>query len=203
MAYTPSTEKLIEALQALPGVGIRSAQRMALQLLERDPDAGQRLSQALADALKAVHRCPQCRTLTESERCDTCADTTRDQALLCVVASDADRSGIEMSAAYNGRYFVLHGVLSPIDGIGPDELGLDHLIELVASGSVTEIMLALDERLESDATVHYLKEQLKNTDLTITRVPFQQMKSGALDKVDSRIIEQALGSKQTIGFEHD
>lgn len=203
MAFTPATEKLIHALQALPGVGARSAQRMALQLLERDPQSGQSLSEALATALASVRKCPQCRALTESDLCEICADPERDTGVLCVVASDVDRSGIEMSAAFSGRYYVLHGVLSPIDGIGPDELGLDALIARVEDGAVAELMLALDERLESEATVHYLKEQLKHTQVSITRVPFQQLKSGALDQVDSRVIEKALSGKQTIGFEHD
>ncbi|EAR07636.1 recombination mediator RecR [Reinekea blandensis] len=203
MAFTPATEKLIQALQALPGVGVRSAQRMALQLLEREPETGQRLSSALSDALTLVHKCPQCRTLTEDDLCGVCANPDRDASVICVVASDVDRAGIEMSAAFQGRYFVLHGVLSPIDGIGPETLGLVELVELARSGEVSEIMLALDDRLESEATVHFIKEQFKESGLTVTRVPFHQMKSGALDQADSRVIEQALTQKQTLGFEHD
>lgn len=203
MAFTPATEKLIQALQLLPGVGMRSAQRMALQLLEREPEAGQQLAQALSGALQTVHKCPRCRTLTEQDLCEICSDTERDTSVICVVANDVDRSGIEMSAAFAGRYFVLHGVLSPIDGVGPEQLGLFDLVEQASGDDVNEVMLALDEQLESDATVHYLKEHLKDAGVTISRVPFHQLKSGSLDRTESRVIEQALSGKTTIGFEHD
>ena len=203
MAYTPATEALIVALQALPGVGTRTAQRMALQLLERDTDAAQALVAALSSALAKVHKCPQCRTLTEHEQCQICSDEQRDALTLCVVASDADKSGLEMSAKYNGRYFVLHGVLSPIDGVGPHELGIFELIEDIKSRAVKEVILALDEQLEAEATVHYISQHLKNSSVKITRLGFQQMRSGALDKTESHIIAQALASKQEIGFEQD
>lgn len=203
MSFTPATEKLIQALQVLPGVGMRSAQRMALHLLEREPTDGQHLSDALAHALKTVHKCPQCRTLTEADMCEVCSDPQRDPSIICVVANDVDRSGIEMSASFAGRYFVLHGVLSPIDGVGPDELGLSDLIDQARSEVVTEIMLALDDQLESKATVYYLQEHLQDAGITISRVPFHQLKSGSLDRVESRVIEQALSGRQTIGFEHD
>lgn len=203
MSYTPATEKLIRALQQLPGVGVRSAQRMALQLLERNPEAAQNLQQALLVAIEKVHKCPTCRTLTEHDECDTCSNTLREQNVLCVVANDADRAGIEMSGKFNGRYFVLHGVLSPIDGIGPEELGIFQLVERVKQGQITEVILALDAQMEAEATVHYIGEHLKQTDVKISRVHFQQMKSGALDQTESHIIGNALAQKQEIGFEHD
>lgn len=203
MAFTPATENLIRALQTLPGVGTRSAQRMALHLLERDVAAAQSLSSSLADALAKVHKCPSCRSLTEDPVCVICADETRDQGTLCVVANDGDKAGLEMSASYSGVYFVLHGTLSPIDGVGPQELGITDLVERVLQGSVREVILALDDQLESEATVHYITEQLKMSEIQISRIQFQQMKSGQLDKVESRVIEQALASKQKIGFEHD
>ncbi len=203
MSYTPATEELIRALQALPGVGTRSAQRMALQLLERDTDAATRLNGALASALQKVRKCPTCRTLTESELCGVCADEQRDATTLCVVANDADKAGIEMSGRYRGRYFVLHGVLSPIDGVGPEQLGVFDLLDLVKTQSVAEVILALDEQLEAEATVHYLTEHLKQQSVTISRLPFTHLKSGALDQADSRVIANALASKQEIGFELD
>lgn len=203
MAYTPATEKLIRALQTLPGVGTRSAQRMALQLLERDTASAQLLVNSLQDALNKVKKCPSCRTLTEEDVCSICADDTRDHATICVVANDADKAGIEMAASFSGIYYVLHGTLSPIDAVGPQELGILDLMERVSQGSVSEIVLALDEQLESEATVHYISEQIKQSEVQVTRVQFQNMKSGSLDKVESHVIEKALAGKQTIGFEHD
>lgn len=203
MAYTPATERLIKALQALPGVGTRSAQRMALHLLERDPSAATALSEALGDALERVRKCSCCRTLTEEPICEVCADPRRDQGLICVVASDVDKSGIEMSGHFKGRYFVLHGLLSPIDGIGPAELGTLDLVEEVRSQHAHEVILALDEQMEAEATSYYISEQLKSLPVKQSRIRFTQMKSGALDKTDSHIIGHALAAKQEIGFEHD
>ena len=204
MAYTPATEALIVALQALPGVGTRTAQRMALQLLDRDIQSAQVLVASLSTALDRVHKCPQCRTLTEQDVCDICINEHRVQKTVCVVASDADKTGIEMSAKYKGRYFVLHGLLSPIDGIGPNELGIFDLVERVKAGQVDEVILALDEQLEAEATVHYIREHLKNLlSIKISRLSFHEMKSGSLDKTDSHVIARALASKQEIGFEQD
>ena len=203
MSYTPATEALIRTLQALPGVGTRSAQRMALQLLERDTQSAQLLSDALVDAVAKAHKCPQCRSLTEQEICQICSDDEREQSLLCVVSNDADKAGIEMSNRFNGRYFVLHGTLSPIDGIGPEQLGIFELIETIKTTSVTHVLLALDEQIEAEATVHYISEHLKGLDVKISRLPFTQMKSGSLDQTDSRVIANALASTQEIGFEHD
>lgn len=203
MSYTPATEALIKALQVLPGVGTRSAARMALQLLERDPQAAQQLSSALQQAIDKVHKCPSCRSLTEEDTCEVCADEQRQQALMCVVASDADKAAIEMSGRYQGRYFVLHGVLSPIDGVGPEELGVYDLIEHVKTGRVDEVILALDEQMESEATAHFISEQLRAFDVKRSRIRFAQMRSGRLDQADSHLIVNALASKQEIGFEHD
>lgn len=203
MSYTPATEQLIQALQSLPGVGTRSAQRMALHLLERDPQAGDTLAASLKEAIDRVHKCPKCRSLTEADVCEICSDDSRDAKTLCLVASDADKAGIEMAAQFQGRYFVLHGTLSPIDGVGPNELGLLDLAEKVKQDGIQELIIALDDQLESEATVHYITEQYKNSDVTLSRVHFHQLKSGKLDQVESRVIENALSNKQTIGFEHD
>jgi recombination protein RecR len=203
MSFTPATEKLIQALQMLPGVGVRSAQRMALQLLERDPDSAMELNESLQQAIERVKKCPSCRTLTETEECDICADRSRDRDTLCVVANDADKSGIEMSGKYSGRYFVLHGVLSPIDGIGPEELGIFNLLDLVKKDAVSEVVLALDEQMESEATVHYLTEHLKALSVRVSRVHFHNMKNGTLDSADSHTIGNAFSSKKEIGFELD
>lgn len=205
MSFTPSTENLIKALQLMPGIGLRSAQRLALHLLERAPDEARNLSTALEAALSAVKKCPTCRTLTETEQCDICANPDREASTICVVISDADKEGLELSGHFKGRYFVLHGALSPIDGIGPEQLGIWQLLDLVgAEGSkVTEVLLALDDQMESDATAYFISEQLKKVPISCSRVRFSQFKSGSLDKADSRVIADALANKQTIGFEHD
>jgi recombination protein RecR len=205
MSFTPSTENLIKALQLMPGIGLRSAQRLALHLLERAPEEARNLSVALETALAAVKKCPTCRTLTESDQCDICASPEREEATICVVISDADKEGLELSGHFKGRYFVLHGALSPIDGIGPEQLGIWQLIDLISAqdSKVTEVLLALDDQMESDATAYFISEQLKKGSIACSRVRFAQFKSGSLDKADSRVIADALANKQTIGFEHD
>ncbi|MFT4675542.1 MAG: recombination protein RecR [Reinekea sp.] len=203
MSYTPATDTLIHALQALPGVGSRSAQRMALHLLERDNSAAQALSQALQAALSRVHKCPTCRSLTETDLCSVCADSSRDQTVVCVVVSDADKAGLEMAQRFRGRYFVLHGVLSPIDGVGPEQLGLFDLLALVQAQGVGEVILALDEQMESEATAHYISEQLRPLAVKRSRIRFAQMRSGSLDKVDSHVIANAIADKKEIGLEFD
>lgn len=203
MAYTPATDTLIHALQALPGVGSRSAQRMALHLLERDNSAAQALSQALQAALSRVHKCPQCRSLTETDLCTVCADSRRDQQLICVVVSDADKAGLEMAQRFRGRYFVLHGVLSPIDGVGPEQLGIYDLLARVQEQGVGEVILALDEQMESEATAHFISEQLRPLAVKRSRIRFAQMRSGSLDKVDSHVIANAIADKKEIGLEFD
>jgi recombination protein RecR len=178
---------------------------MALHLLEREPEQAQALSQALSSALQVVGKCPSCRSLTESELCDICSDSTRDITTICVVINDADKEGLELSGHYQGRYFILHGTLSPIDGIGPEQLGIWQLIDMVsaASNDVTEVIIALDEQMESDATAYFISEQLKKLSVKCSRVRFSHFKSGSLDKVDSRVIADAIANKQIIGFEHD
>ncbi len=203
MSYTASTEALIQALQALPGVGTRSAARMALQLLERDTGSAIILHQCLGAAIEKVHKCPTCRCLTESTECDLCTDDYRVKETLCVVASDSDRNGIEMSGHYQGQYYVLHGVLSPIDGVGPEELGILELKNRILKSDLTEVILALDEQMEAEATAHFISELLKEFQGSISRIRFTQMRSGALDKTESHVIGNAIAAKEDIGFEYD
>ncbi len=146
MKYTPTLARLIDSLRCLPGVGPKSAQRMAFYLLERDRDGGRTLSLALAEALQQVGHCKRCRMLTESELCTICASTQRDLAQLCVVESPADVVAIEQSGGFRGRYFVLMGHLSPLDGVGPAELGLDEFEQLLKGGEVREVILATNPR---------------------------------------------------------
>src|SRR5258707_8098253 len=156
MKYTPTLARLIDSLRCLPGVGPKSAQRMAFYLLERDRDGGRVLAQALAEALSSVGHCRRCRMLTESELCTTCASDQRDVAQLCVVESPADVVAIEQSGGFRGRYFVLMGHLSPLDGVGPAELGLDEFEQLLKGSEVREVIQATNPTAEGEATAHYL-----------------------------------------------
>src|SRR5579871_2358521 len=158
MKYTPTLARLIDSLRCLPGVGPKSAQRMAFHLLERDRDGGRSLSQALAEAVDNVGHCKRCRMLTESELCSICLSTQRDSAQLCVVESPADVVAIEQSGGFRGYYFVLMGHLSPLDGVGPVELGLDESERVLAAGEVREVILATNPTAEGEATAHYLGE---------------------------------------------
>lgn len=198
MAYTPATEELIRALQGLPGVGSRSAARMALHLLERDTESAQSLSVALSDALTKVHRCPSCRTLTEQPVCAICDDAERDSTRLCVVVNDADRAAIEMSKQFQGHYFVLHGVLSPMEGVGPEQLAIFDLLDKLRAGTVSEVIFALDEQMESEATVYYITEQLKSVDIQCSRMRFAHLKNGHLDQAESRYLVNAMAQRQEI-----
>src|ERR1700742_2284900 len=158
MKYTPTLARLIDSLRCLPGVGPKSAQRMAFYLLERDRDGGRTLSHALSEALSSVGHCKRCRMLTESELCAICASPQRDLAQLCVVESPADVVAIELSGGFRGRYFVLMGHLSPLDGVGPEQLGLDDFEQVLAEGEVREVILATNPTAEGEATAHYLGE---------------------------------------------
>lgn len=203
MSYTPLTERLMDALQVLPGVGTRSAQRMALQLLERDRAGAASLAQALTAALDGVQHCQRCRALSEQPLCELCSDGDRDAALLCVVETPADREAIEQSGSYHGQYFILQGQLSPIDGIGPDELGVPLLVTGVKEGGVREVVLATNANMEGEATAHYLIEQLRPLGVDISRLA-QGVPSGReLGRIDSSTLSHALSDRRKLGFEHD
>ncbi|MFG1496686.1 recombination mediator RecR [Saccharospirillum sp. HFRX-1] len=203
MSYTPLTEQLMDALQVLPGVGTRSAQRMALQLLERDRAGAAVLAQALSAALDGVRHCERCRALSEQPLCEVCSDTDRDATLLCVVETPADREAIEMSGSYQGHYFILQGQLSPIDGIGPEQLGVPMLVSRVRDAQVREVVLATNANMEGEATAHYLIEQLRPLDVEISRLA-QGVPSGReLGRIDSSTLSHALSDRRKLGFEHD
>jgi len=203
MAYSPLTEQLMEALQVLPGVGSRSAERMALQLLERDRDGALMLSGALQRALDGVVQCSQCRILTEQPICELCRDPDRDHSRLCVVETPQDREAIELSGGYQGDYFVLQGHLSPIDGIGPDELGLPLMLERLKSGGVQEVILATTASMEGEATAHYLTEQIQPLNIAVSRIARGIPVGSDLGRVDSNSLSQAMQDRKLLGFEHD
>ena len=198
MKYTPTLARLIDALRCLPGVGPKSAQRMAFYLLERDRDGGRALAQSLAEALNAVGHCKRCRMLTESELCSICASAGRDAAQLCVVESPADVVAIEQSGGFRGRYFVLMGHLSPLDGIGPAELGLDEFERVLGEGEVHEVILATNPTVEGEATAHYLGELALRRGLKASRIAHGVPVGGELEYVDGGTLAHALAGRTSV-----
>jgi recombination protein RecR len=198
MKYTPTLARLIETLRCLPGVGPKTAQRMAFHLLERDRDGGRALSEALAEALTHVGHCKRCRMLTESELCSICASNQRDTAQLCVVESPADVVAIEQSGGFRGRYFVLMGHLSPLDGIGPADLGLDEFDRLLGEGEVREVILATNPTAEGEATAHYLGELALRRGLKASRIAHGVPVGGELEYVDGGTLAHALAGRTAV-----
>ena len=198
MKYTPTLARLIDALRCLPGVGPKSAQRMAFYLLERDRDGGRALAESLAEALSAVGHCKRCRMLTESELCSICASAGRDAAQLCVVESPADVVAIEQSGGFRGRYFVLMGHLSPLDGIGPAELGLDEFERVLGEGEVREVILATNPTVEGEATAHYLGELALRCGLKASRIAHGVPVGGELEYVDGGTLAHALAGRTSV-----
>lgn len=188
-------EQLIEALRVLPGVGQKSAQRMAYHLLERERGGGKRLGQVLAEAMQGIGHCAQCRDFTESEICATCASGSRDRHLLCAVESPADRLAIEQATGYRGVYFVLQGRLSPLDGIGPHELGLDQLAQRLALGEVSELIIATNPTVEGEATAHYLAQLARQQGVRPSRLAHGVPLGGELEYVDRGTLSHAFGSR--------
>ena len=195
-AGTSLLEQLVEALRCLPGVGQKSAQRMAYHLLERNREGGARLSQALASAMDKVGHCQSCRDFSESELCATCASTSRERSLLCAVENPADRLAIEQATGYRGLYFVLQGRLSPLDGIGPRELGLDLLATRLAQGEVKELIIATNPTVEGEATAHYLAQLARQFEVKPSRLAHGVPLGGELEYVDRGTLAHAFGSRQ-------
>lgn len=200
MSFSPLVEKLMESLRVLPGVGPKTAQRMAMHLLERDRDGGRRLARVLDEALERVGYCRRCRTLTEEEVCALCASARRDDRLLCVVESPADQLAIEDAGGYRGRYFVLHGHLSPLDGIGPEDIGLEQLEALVAGGEaaeggVEEVILATNPTVEGEATAHYIAAQLAPHGVRLSRLAYGVPMGGELEYVDGGTLSRAFNGR--------
>src|SRR5690606_20685762 len=199
MSFSPLIRQLIDALRILPGVGQKTAQRMALQLLERDRSGGMRLSQALAQAMEGIGHCRQCRTLTEDDLCPQCADPRRDDSLLCVVQTPMDVFAVDQTG-FRGRYFVLKGHLSPLDGLGPEAIGVPELLERVAAGAFTEVILATNPTVEGEATAHYIAQLLIPKGLTLSRIAHGVPLGGELDLVDGGTLAHALAGRKTISL---
>jgi len=196
--FSPLINRLIEDLRCLPGVGPKSAQRMAFHLLERDRAGALALARSLAEAAEQVGHCTQCRTLSETDLCPLCANMGREQHLLCVVESPADVRAIEQATSYRGRYFVLMGHLSPLDGIGPDEIGLDLLDSRLAEGAVSELILATNPTIEGEATAHYINEMAKVHGVVSSRIAHGVPLGGELEYVDGGTLSHAFSGRRQL-----
>ena len=198
MKHSPSLAKLIDALRTLPGVGQKTAQRMAFYLLQEGRSGANALAAALCGALEQVRRCGRCRMLTESELCGICSNPQRDVSLLCVVESPSDVVAIEQSGSFRGRYFVLMGHLSPLDGVGPEHLGVRELEALLGVGDVKELIVATNPTVEGEATAHYLSEVAARRSVRATRIAHGVPIGGELEYVDGGTLAHALAGRQNI-----
>ncbi|HMX16258.1 MAG TPA: recombination mediator RecR [Rhodocyclaceae bacterium] len=192
MSHPTCLDELIEALRCLPGVGPKSAQRMAYHLLQRDPRGAERLSRAIGSALATLRHCTRCNTFTEDEVCERCASPKRDPSLLCIVEMPVDLNAMEQTHAYGGLYYVLMGRLSPLDGIGPRELDFDRLLARVGDGVVREVIIATNFTNEGEATAHYLSELFHARGLKVSRIARGIPVGGELEYSDSGTVAQAL-----------
>ena len=192
MEKPAALEELIQALRCLPGVGPKSAQRMAYHLLQRDQKGAERLARGLDEALARIRHCGRCNTFTEAETCSLCASPRRDASLLCVVESPGDLLMMEQTQSYSGLYFVLMGRLSPLDGIGPRDIHLDRLAKRATNGEVREVILATNFTVEGEATAHYISELLAGKGLTVSRIARGLPVGGELEHVDSGTLAQAV-----------
>ncbi|HLS82422.1 MAG TPA: recombination mediator RecR [Steroidobacter sp.] len=198
MIYPAALVQLIEALRRLPGVGPKSAQRMAFHLLEKDRSGAQTLADALQKATAGVGRCERCRMFADAQLCPICASAARDRSMLCVVESPADVAAIEQSGGYRGVYFVLMGHLSPLDGVGPDELGFAQLDALLASGEVKEAILATNATVEGDATAHVIAELAMRHKVKASRIAHGVPVGGELEYVDGGTLAHALAGRHSL-----
>ena len=195
---SPLLQQLIDALKCLPGVGPKSAQRMAFYLLERDRGGATQLARAIDEAVANIGHCQSCRTLSETELCNICSNTLRDATKLCVVESPVDVMVIEQLSEFRGKYFVLMGHLSPLDGIGPSELGLDLLEQRLASAEVQELILATNPTVEGETTAHYISEMAADHGVEATRIAHGVPLGGELEYIDAGTLAHAFSGRQKI-----
>lgn len=191
-------DRLIDALRCLPGVGPKSGQRMAFHLLERDRDGARRLAEALEQAADRVGHCNYCRTLCEDELCSVCRDERRDRSLLCVVETPTDVEAVEQSTSFRGRYFVLMGHLSPLDGIGPEDIGLDLLLERLQRGDLKEVIVATNPTVEGEVTAHYIAELARQAGVRASRIAYGVPIGGELEFVNAGTLSHALAGRREI-----
>lgn len=196
---SPLLADLIEALRCLPGVGAKSAQRMALHVLERDRPGAKRLAEKLAAAVERIGNCTRCRTFSEETVCALCASASRDASLLCVVETPVDQLAIEQATGYRGRYFVLLGRLSPLDGLGPKEIGLDLLARRLGEGEVEELIVATNPTVEGEATAHMLAQIARAAGVRASRLAHGVPLGGELEYIDRGTLAHAFGGRQALG----
>lgn len=197
-SYSPKLTRLIDALRRLPGVGPKSAQRMALHLLQRDRDGAQFLARSIGEAITGIEQCPKTRMFCEPDHCSFCSLRREDTGQLCVVENPADLLAIEQGTGYRGRYFVLMGRLSPLDGIGPEQLGLPLLIEQLSAGTVRELIIATNPTVEGEATAYYIAELAKARNLKVTRIAHGVPMGGELEYVDGSTLNHAFAGRQIL-----
>ena len=198
MRQPAALDALVAALKRLPGVGPRSAQRYAYHLLQHDREGAERLAGALVDATANIRHCVRCNTFTEFEVCETCASPRRDATLLCVVETPADQVMVEQTLAFGGLYFVLMGRLSPLDGVGPNEIHFDRLLARATDGVVVEVILATNFTQEGEATAHYLGEMLRARGLKVSRLARGVPVGGELEYVDAATVAQAMRDRRSV-----
>jgi len=198
MAERSLLNQLVDALRCLPGVGPKSAQRIAFHLLERDREGGRRLAAVLGEAMERIQRCGRCRTLSEQPVCSLCANPNRDASLLCVIEHPSEIVAIEQATDYKGRYFVLGGRLSPIDGVGPEELGMDVLDQRLKEGEIAELILAISPTVEGSATCHYVAELAARYQVRTTRIAHGVPLGGELEYVDGGTLAHAFAGRQGV-----
>ena len=198
MQHEPILQQLMQALRCLPGVGQKSAQRMAFHLLERDREGAFQLAQSLAEAVDKIGHCQRCQTLTSSEVCVVCSDQRREQQLLCIVETPSDVMAIEDATSFKGLYFVLNGRLSPLDGLGPAEIGLDKLTARLQQGEIKEIILATNPTVEGEATAHYISEMAKKHQVKATRIAHGVPFGGELEYIDSSTLSHAFSGRSEV-----
>lgn len=196
--FSPLIDELMSSLRCLPGVGPKSAQRMAMYLLERDRPGAERLAQSLHQAVEGVGRCQRCRTLTEQPLCGLCSNSKRDETLLCVVETPGDVLAIEQAGNFQGKYFVLLGHLSPIDGIGPEDIGIDQLLQLLQNEPVSEVILATNPTVEGEATAFYISERAKNLGIIVSRIAHGVPLGGELEFIDGGTLAHAFSSRRSV-----
>jgi len=198
MASSPLLNELIDALRCLPGVGAKTAQRMAFHVLERDRGGARKLAQSLAAAVERIGNCTRCRTFSEEPVCAVCGGAQRDPALLCVVETPVDQIAVELATGYRGRYFVLLGRLSPLDGMGPKELGLDLLAARLAEGEICELIVATNPTVEGEATAHLLSQIARRAGVRATRLAHGVPLGGELEFIDRGTLAHAFGGRQLL-----
>lgn len=198
MAYTPLLQQMMDALRCLPGVGPKSAQRMAFHLLERNRNGALALAQALAKAVNGIRHCERCRMLTDQALCEICASMKRDASLLCVVETPADVYAIDAATGFRGKYFVLMGHLSPLDGIGPEQLGIPQLEARISEDGIMELILATNPTVEGEATAHYLAELARARGIRATRIAHGVPLGGELEFVDGGTLSHAFSGRRDV-----